>query len=45
MLCFVFFGLKACGSLAARPGTKPAPHTLEGEVSKFPYVFVVFLFQ
>ena len=47
----LFFGLEACGSLAAQPGTKPAPHTLEGEVlttrppGKFPRVFVVFLFQ
>ena len=29
---FWFFGLDACGNLAAWPGTKPAPHTLEGEV-------------
>ena len=48
---FWFFGLDACGILAARPGTKPAPHTLEGDVlttrppERFPYVFFVFLFQ
>ena len=28
-----FFGLKACGILVPRPGIKPTPPALEGEVS------------
>ena len=32
--CFMFwfFGREACGILAPRPGTEPAPAALEGEV-------------
>ena len=32
--CFMiwFFGLRACGISAPRPGMKPAPHTQEGEL-------------
>ena len=30
---FWFFGHEACGILALQPGIKPAPPTLEGEVS------------
>ena len=29
---FWFFGRKACGILAPRPGIEPAPPALEGEV-------------
>ena len=32
VLCFVFFGQEAYGTLAPQPGIEPAPSTLEGEV-------------
>ena len=32
LLMFCFFSHKACGILAPRPGIKPTPHALEGEV-------------
>ena len=32
VLCFGFFGCKACGTLALQPGIEPAPPALEDEV-------------
>ena len=32
LLCFGFFGHKACGILAPQPGREPTPPALEGEV-------------
>ena len=45
---FCFFGLKACGILAAQPRIKPSASALEGEVltpgspgkSPHPYLFI-----
>ena len=47
---FWFFGLKACGILAAQPGIKPSPSALEGEVlitgppGKSPHPWFFFFF-
>ena len=32
ILCFGFFGRKACGILVPQPGVEPEPPVLEGEV-------------
>ena len=46
---FWFFGREACGILAPRPGIKPAPPALEGEVlttgqpGKFLYLLYILL--
>ena len=42
---FWFFGHEACGILARRPGIKPAPPALEGEVPLFLFfIFIIIIF-